>query len=91
MMISYNSLGVPFAFSSGFAKFVFSMTNSTLKSDRETDTNYLNNSEGRVVSPVEKPISDLENDTSVRDSIALVAVIGFVILVGIVLIWIITK
>ena len=67
------------------------MTNSTLKSDRETDINYLNNSEGRVVSPVEKPISDFENDTSVKDSIALVAVIGFVILVGILLICIITK
>ena len=44
-----------------------------------------------MVSPVEKPISVLENDTPVKDSIALIAVIGFVILVGIVLIWIVTK
>ena len=67
------------------------MTNSTSKSDRETNIEYFNNSEGRIIPTAEKAITNLEKSAPLKDSIVLIALIGFAILVGIILIWILTK
>ena len=66
------------------------MTNSTSKSDRETHIEYFNNS-ARVIPTAEKAITNLEKSAPLKDSIVLIALIGFAILVGIILIWILTK